>query len=225
MRLLPKESGRIPTTYLGPGDSSVLLGLLASSGRAELPGVANPKGWRGHSWLCWADSPVLLLVLCHSKLLTGRWICGRREQPGSAGNACTGMLEGLQATAAGTSACHPGVSKVQQPFGRKMKLLQKASVGIWEELPIPARGGAAVGFAGGSLQSCAVPGDSKGTARGQQAPVHAAVPPACRLPSSLPALPGWVTKPDRCHVPRDTGHFLPASQPADLRALFSILFF
>lgn len=123
--LLPKEGGHVAVTYLGPEDSSVLLGLLSSSRRAELPGVANPKSWRGHSRLSQADSPVLLLVPCHSKAagcLPGARSAGEGSNPAQQGTTARGCWRWAPSHRCRDIILPPwGIeSKVQELFGKKL---------------------------------------------------------------------------------------------------------
>lgn len=120
------------------------------------------------------------------------WLGGERLH-GDAG-------DGLQATAAGASSCHSGVSspKYRSYLGEALmeKLFRKASAGILEEPPGPAgRGMLWWGSQGAPTKApqccpCQSQHPCQGRARGKQAPARAAIPPAYSLPSLLPLPPG-----------------------------------
>lgn len=153
--------------------------------------------------MSWADPPALVLVPRHSKAagcLLGAGSAGEGSNSAQRGTTAGGCWR--WATAAGMSSCHPGVSspKHRSHLGEALmeKLFQKDSTGILEEPPDPpGRGMLQWGLQGAPTKAprccpCQSQQPCQGTARGKQAPIRAATPPACRLPSVLPvpARPG-----------------------------------
>lgn len=146
--------------------------------------------------------------------------------------------DGLQATAAGTSSCHPGASspKYRSSLGRSSDgeaVLESQRRDFGRAPPARLGGGCCsrVRRAGSHQSSTVLPLPKPAPLRGRQGEsehprvlpclLPAVCPPRCRCCQALPAWVLWLPKPERCHVLKDAGPLLPALSSVFLSCFFN----